>query len=436
MLKKLAVAICLISGLTAFAFSQIQLEQIEWEIYPEPATPKSAGSQGVLVTSSEFNNIKSLWSASVNFKPTGKEGLEEKRKSTQQQLDTYIKSMENNSLSGRWVRMFLESEFDNLFSFIGCREKLLLEKNVPDDESIKAFKKELTFCYEGVYTLTNTHTSFDEWICELLENRCQRAFQTVRKMPFNKKISLLNLNTAQYKEFVIKIIDGLFDYKQKIKAGAKPATIGKTKDPLKDIKIKAPKGEWAEHKRKDNEIFETDILEITAKEEQKIMLSDRRYIVLEAESVMTGWEIYPAIPETLNKDIARLIELLNDDDWQTRENATNELISIGEPTIPAVEKACAHAEPEVRMRANYILKKIKRGNIDEQVRAIVDPYLKSSRYPNSNERKQLTEQLVSLGDEARTLEVLEVIMSEQPQNTQQWYIVQQFVNMIRPRVHK
>ncbi|MBI4835398.1 MAG: HEAT repeat domain-containing protein [Planctomycetes bacterium] len=433
MLKKLVIAFCLILVITGFVFSQMQ--QLEIEIFPEPAAPTPSTSQGNMSTCADFNNIKSLWTASVNFKPVGKEGLEEKRKTTQQQLDTYVKSMEKNSFSGRWVRNFLESEFDNLFLFIGCREKLLQDKNIPEDESINAFKKELNFCYEGVKTL-ETFKEYDWWMGEMIENRCQRAFQTVRKTSFKKKLSTLNLNTEQYKEFIIKIIDGLFDYKQKIKPSAKPATLGKTKEPLKDVKIKTPKGQWTEHKREGNELFETDILEITAKEEQKIMLADRRYIVLEAEAIMTGWEIYPAIPETLNKDIARLIELLNADDWETRENATNELISIGEPTISAVEKACAHVEPEVRMRANYILKKIKRGNVDEQVRAVLEPYLKTGRYPNGQEWKQLTEQLLSLGEAARIIEVLEIIQGEQAQNTQQWYIMQQFLQMIRPRMRR
>jgi len=59
-------------------------------------------------------------------------------------------------------------------------------------------------------------------------------------------------------------------------------------------------------------------------------------------------------PELVDK-INKLISELGDDNWQTREKATEELTNIGEPAITVLKEALKHEDPEVRMRAKFIL---------------------------------------------------------------------------------
>ncbi|MDI6789039.1 MAG: hypothetical protein QME51_11765, partial [Planctomycetota bacterium] len=61
----------------------------------------------------------------------------------------------------------------------------------------------------------------------------------------------------------------------------------------------------------------------------------------------------------LKLEIERLIALLGDEKWSVRENATNKLISIGRPAIPLLKSALKHLDPEVRIRAEIILKQLK-----------------------------------------------------------------------------
>ena len=57
--------------------------------------------------------------------------------------------------------------------------------------------------------------------------------------------------------------------------------------------------------------------------------------------------------------ILKLIEQLGDDSWEVRENATKELIEIGEPAIDHLAKAIKESsDAEVVWRANIILRKL------------------------------------------------------------------------------
>src|SRR3972149_8923486 len=53
--------------------------------------------------------------------------------------------------------------------------------------------------------------------------------------------------------------------------------------------------------------------------------------------------------------IQKLIKQLDDNDQKVRENATNELILIGKPAVPYVEKALSIRDAEVVWRAKGIL---------------------------------------------------------------------------------
>jgi len=64
------------------------------------------------------------------------------------------------------------------------------------------------------------------------------------------------------------------------------------------------------------------------------------------------------IPEELTKKIKGLITLLGDDDWETREKAHRELEKIGPPTELLLQEATKNNDPEIKVRATILLRKI------------------------------------------------------------------------------
>ena len=54
-------------------------------------------------------------------------------------------------------------------------------------------------------------------------------------------------------------------------------------------------------------------------------------------------------------EVARLIGQLGDDDFHVREAATARLMWAGEPALPALHRALASDDPEVRRRAGRIV---------------------------------------------------------------------------------
>jgi uncharacterized protein (TIGR03067 family) len=62
--------------------------------------------------------------------------------------------------------------------------------------------------------------------------------------------------------------------------------------------------------------------------------------------------------DTEAERIARLVKQLGDDDFAKREAASKELDGIGEPALPALRKAASNDDPEIRLRAERILRDI------------------------------------------------------------------------------
>ncbi|MHC5039707.1 MAG: HEAT repeat domain-containing protein, partial [Planctomycetota bacterium] len=62
--------------------------------------------------------------------------------------------------------------------------------------------------------------------------------------------------------------------------------------------------------------------------------------------------------------IEELVRQLGAKDWHAREKAVKALIKIGDSVIPAVTKAMSHEDPEVRMRAERILKALGQPHTD------------------------------------------------------------------------
>ena len=59
--------------------------------------------------------------------------------------------------------------------------------------------------------------------------------------------------------------------------------------------------------------------------------------------------------EDTNEAIARLIALLDADQFEIRERASRELVEIGIPALPALREACQHQSAEVRGRAKSLV---------------------------------------------------------------------------------
>jgi HEAT repeat protein len=59
--------------------------------------------------------------------------------------------------------------------------------------------------------------------------------------------------------------------------------------------------------------------------------------------------------ESDDKEIARLVKQLGDDDFDKREEATARLKEIGEPALDALDKAKSSRDAEVRRRAEEIV---------------------------------------------------------------------------------
>lgn len=79
-------------------------------------------------------------------------------------------------------------------------------------------------------------------------------------------------------------------------------------------------------------------------------------------AVAVGGGVLPAdaVKEKTAKRVAALILQLGDDDFARREAASKELEALGEPALPALRKAKASDDAEVRRRAERAIRAISR----------------------------------------------------------------------------
>ncbi len=66
----------------------------------------------------------------------------------------------------------------------------------------------------------------------------------------------------------------------------------------------------------------------------------------------------PMIPDSVHSRVVGLIRDLGDNDWQTREDAQKQLISLDAMAVPGVREAMSNQDPEIRRRAEAILAQI------------------------------------------------------------------------------
>ncbi|MBI4834043.1 MAG: HEAT repeat domain-containing protein [Planctomycetes bacterium] len=360
-------------------------------------------NNGSMVTSPEFYNIKQLWVEIGKLNPDIV--TKNKLKEYQRQLEGYIEDLEKQCLCGRWTKQFLLYEMDYLCSELIRKKDNIETKTLPEEERAITFWKELEFCNEGGVTLL-TLKEYDTWLGTLLANRFRRTFKNMAGMSFKKRLEALKITADQYKDKIIKAFDKVAEYQNLSAATFHNVIIGKSKDELKNIMFRSG-NEWVEHNsRKGREFFETDLIEIKSIDDIKVVLTDRRHVILEGGSFVTGWEILPNIPETLGQEIDKLIELLNNDDWETRENATKELIGIGDSVVNPLKESLNSREPEVRMRASMIIKKIEQAKDPLlQIRTVIESYM-------SQHQAIPLKELLQIGDINQIAKVLGPMLSE------------------------
>ncbi|MBI4833509.1 MAG: HEAT repeat domain-containing protein [Planctomycetes bacterium] len=356
---------------------------IIWESpdFQQPEIGTAVPSLGAMVNSTEFKSLKTFWNSLDESKSGSKESLESLKIKSMESLSAIISSIEGKQLSGRWVRKFFEDELSRRFQQQVITRKFEAPENPGEKERTIRFWKEIDFCLEGLVTLS-TLKDCDSLILELLSERIKRNFNDIKTIRFKGRLEILNISRDKYKEKIVRLSDEFAGYKKTLK-GDSTSIICISKEPVTDLSVRQPKplsdGEWMDFSNRPDKSFkENDLLDILSKEDKKVILSDRRYIILEGGSLVTGWELDPKIPDDLIKDIARLIGELGNDDWQTRETATKELIDIGEPVIiPLNETLEKNPDPEVRMRAKFVLSKLKKDNSEGEIRKLIEEFIQN-----------------------------------------------------------
>jgi HEAT repeat protein len=72
--------------------------------------------------------------------------------------------------------------------------------------------------------------------------------------------------------------------------------------------------------------------------------------------------------EKMAKRFAELITMLKSDEYRVRKQAADEIIGMGEPVLPLLEKEKTSDDPEVRHRAEEITKEIKRLAVEKRIK--------------------------------------------------------------------
>ena len=73
-------------------------------------------------------------------------------------------------------------------------------------------------------------------------------------------------------------------------------------------------------------------------------------------------------------DVDKLIQELGDNDFQTREQALEELVNLGESVRAAVQKATASEDPEIATRAKLVLRRLATKDVEDAQVHVVGLY--------------------------------------------------------------
>ncbi|MEK7448690.1 MAG: HEAT repeat domain-containing protein [Planctomycetota bacterium] len=355
-----------------------------------------------LVKTAEFSQIKRIYdSAQDLFSLSDRAKFEARTKELSASLESSLNGLENKAVIGRWVRQFFISEFQYFFRQAASGKGFEPDQTAADEEIIKGFYQEVDFLNEGLVTLQRNQ-EHHSWLQGLLKNRTVRNFKNVKKIPFKKRLEVLKIPREQYLDKLDQLMENYYDYGQPIKPDrindfgdikqvhphrmiresvgqtSAPVLIGLLKESADTVLVRRDPivsgragTDWLPlAQRETRELYEDDLFDVQSVADVNLVLTDRRSIKIAGGAIVTGWELEPVVSETLGREIADLIQKLGDNDWQTRETATQSLIEIGIPARSALEEALNSSDPEVQMRAKMIL---KIGRIDS--RRIVDKKL-------------------------------------------------------------
>jgi hypothetical protein len=107
---------------------------------------------------------------------------------------------------------------------------------------------------------------------------------------------------------------------------------------------------------------------------------------------LTGFLAWCNAPKATPEEIDRLVEQLGDARFRVREQATQKLIKIGRPAVPALRKAMESQDVELKMRAQRILK-----TIQSSVEKLIDDL----KHGDAAARREAAETLGQMGAKAK-----------------------------------
>jgi hypothetical protein len=357
MFTRIGIASGLAAALAFFLLADCGLAQVV--VRQSTSSTQVPGSKGPMVSAAEFGEIKALHKSIQDLPACDSAELFDKKKDeTLAELDKKIKGLEGKRVCGRWARKFFETEFKAVFDEAAERQKFPAEAKPAEAATIKAFWDEIGFLHEGYVTIEKAKES-DSWMRGLLNKRCARAFGLVKGVPFGRRLEVLALDRGKYTEKLVKMLDARVLYMKSSKASG---VIGKLKEAPGGMKVSRPKDgarEWADlASRKDAEIYEDDLFDVTALDQVRLVLRDERTIMLEGGAILTGWELDPKVSKDLEAKIAQLVKDLGSDDFNVREDASKSLVEIGAPAVASLQTALKSDDAEVRYRAEAALKLI------------------------------------------------------------------------------
>ena len=370
----------------AFEALQRQAEAVAVELETVDSDGQVDTPAGKMVDSGEFRVIRDLYQFAQSLVKIGEPvEFKTKRDGISMDLDKNLKNLEDRTVIGRWPRQFFTVVFNDLFRQASFKAGFSEEKIISEPEKISRFWREVDFLHEGYVTLwRNQENHF--WLWELLENRITRNFNDIKGVSFGKRLDVLKVTKKDYREKLVQLMDSYQLYRQgvnrypsgrklileirkmkahnmkrpKIKGVGESVKIGQVKEGFDKILVRRVTVKWSLLSEiKNKNLYEDDLIDVPGSEGLKLILGDRRYIELSAGAVVAGWELVPVVSDTLEQEIAQLIGELGDSDWQVREDATRSLTEIGLSAVTALQAALHHNDPEIKMRATMILKKIE-----------------------------------------------------------------------------
>jgi predicted Zn-dependent protease len=124
----------------------------------------------------------------------------------------------------------------------------------------------------------------------------------------------------------------------------------------------------------------------------------------------------PAAPEPA--ELAALVRMLGDPDWERREKASEKLSALGEDALPALQAALRDDDSEVRARAAMVIDVIRLG-VTPELRARVGTLLNGFDARPPEEKREVLDRLVRDGDRAALPALERILRAEKDESIQE-----------------